>query len=129
MTTDFVPKVANCRAGFDAKVVASVSWTAAPSTVTVSRSTNIGTPTYNAAGRYTFPFETALPNANYYVLLTGGGAGTPEYFPINYDSSQLTTSFQVYVKDATGANVDNVNQCQALVVYVDAPDDLNQDIL
>jgi len=129
LTSSFIPKVSNQFVGVDLKAVASVKFTAAPSTVTISQQTNIASANYVSAGRYTFSFDTAMPNSNYYVMLTGGGGTTPEFFPVNYTTGNTASQFEVYVKDAVGAQADNSDIITGIVFYVNTPTDLGHDIL
>jgi hypothetical protein len=129
LTTSFIPKVSNQFVGVNLKAVASVKFTAGPSTVTISQQTNIASASYVSVGRYTFSFETAMPNNSYYVMLTGGGATTPEFFPVNYTAGNTASQFEVYVKDAGGSQVDNSDRITGIVFYVDTPSDLGHDIL
>jgi len=119
INADFTPKTYPIKQGYTTEVVAAAEFTAAPSTVTLTNEHNIASATYTSAGRYTFTFDHAQQGSTYYVLMTGSGSGTPEYFPVVYTKS--SSSFDVYVKDASGSNVDPANNIQLVVMTVTEP--------
>ena len=124
INADSTVKALYTPSGLEMKVVGSCKFTAAPSTVTVTQNANMSTGSYLAVGRYDLNFDIATPNANYYVMATASGAGTPEYFPVHYAAASSTAKIQLYVKDAAGANIDPANPVEVVVFYVDTPADL-----
>lgn len=127
LKTDYTPKVANQQPELISRVVASVRFTAAPSTVTRVQSANVSSGTYNGAGNYTINFGTDMPDTNYYVLLSSSGSSTAEFYPVCDVSANATGSFRVYVTDASGALTDASEEITAVVMYVNTPEQLNYD--
>ena len=73
---------------------------------------NIASITRNASGDYTVNFSTAMPDANYAVVITGmtdtGGAGAGGFNAGLYYNSLTTTSFRFKTAQATGASFTDV---------------------
>lgn len=127
LKTDYTPKVANQQAELVSKVVASVRFTAAPSTVTRVQQANVSSGTYNGVGDYTINIFDDLPDTNYYVLLSSSGSSTTEFYPVCDVSQNTTGSFRVFVTDASGTLVDPTEEITAIVMYVNTPEQLNYD--
>ena len=76
---------------------------------------NVTSVTRNSTGNYTITFTTAMPDANYVTVWTGGGQGTSGSTYAVTAGSQTTTSVTIASRAvSTGSNVDE-NPCNVAI--------------
>lgn len=100
--------------GKTTNALAWVNYNGATAVRTIRSSYNVSSVTYNSAGDYTVNFTTAMADANYIILGSGGGTSTNMFCVTPCDVTTARTTTACRVNNAYA----NVNQNDTTVLNV-----------
>ncbi len=76
-------------------------------TVAIRSSYNVSSITDNGVGDYTVNFTTAMTDANYVSLITGGGGGIESAVTADVTTARTTTALRIYALSPAGSPTDS----------------------